>query len=91
MNARRPQGNRRSRQRRGPARDLWSVVPAPEAPEPIRPATEPTALITSLGAPPLRGHSSTAEYYLTAVVERAAAIASALAASVDLLAAPDDA
>jgi hypothetical protein len=61
-------------------------MPALNAPDPIRPAPEPTALINSLGSPPLRGHSSTAEYYLAAVVERAAALAAALAASAGLLA-----
>ena len=66
--------------------DMWRSVPLPAAPDPIKPATEPTALIESLGPPPLRNHSAPAEHYLRAVVERAALVATALAASADLLA-----
>jgi hypothetical protein len=62
-----------------------------EDPDPIKPAADPTALIDSLGPPPLRGHSSTAEYHLAAVIERAAAVATALAASAGLLAEDEDA
>jgi hypothetical protein len=80
-------GNRRPQAHgRNSSRDLWAAVPPPDTPEPIQPAPDPTALITSLGSPPLRGHSVTAEYYLTAIVERAAALATALAASAGLLA-----
>jgi len=82
---RRPQG-----QKRNPRRDLWSPVPVLDDPEPIKPAADPTALIDSLGPPPLRGHSSIAEYHLAAVIERAAAVATALAASAGLLAEDDD-
>jgi len=39
----------------------------------------------------LRGHASAADHYLAAVVERAAAVATALAASAGVLADPDDA
>ena len=83
---RRPQGG----QRRNPTAEFWRAVPPPDAPEPIRPASDPTALIDSLGVPPLRTHGGTAEHYLAAVVERAAAVAAALAASAGLLALPDD-
>jgi hypothetical protein len=89
-----PQRGRRNRrpqnQRRNPRRDLWSPTPALGEPEPIKPATDPTALIDSLGAPPLRGHSSVAEHHLSAVIERAAAVATALAASAGLLAEEED-
>jgi hypothetical protein len=61
-----------------------------DPPEPITPAADPTALIDSLGAPPLRGHSSIAEHHLAAVIERAAAVATALAASAGLLAEDED-
>src|SRR3954462_5362278 len=91
MNA--PSRGRRRRpqhQRRQPRRDLWSRSPKLEAPEPIKPAKDPTALIDSLGAPPLRGHSSVAEHPLAAVIERAANLAMALAASADLLANTED-
>lgn len=94
MNApRRGQQPRRRRpqsQKRGGAHDLWRPVPALPEPDPITPAAEPTALLDSLGSPPLRGNSSAAEYYLATVVERAAALATALAASAGLLAESDD-
>jgi hypothetical protein len=69
---------------------LWRQVPPADDPEPITLATDPAALIRSLGAPPLRGQGAAAEHYLTAVVERAAALATALAASAGLLAATDN-
>jgi hypothetical protein len=51
----------------------------------------PTALIESLGQPPLRGQGSAADHYVSAVIERAAAVATALAASGGVLASEDDA
>jgi hypothetical protein len=57
-----------------------------DAPDPIKPAADPTALIDSLGPPPLRGHSSTAEYHLAAVIEKAAGLATVLAIQAGLLA-----
>jgi len=93
MNAPRRRGgnrNRSSRPNRSPAADLWRTVPVPDAPEPIRRPADPAALIKSLGSPPLRGHATTAEHYLSAVVERASALAIALAASAGVLAESDD-
>ena len=58
-------------------------------PEPIIPAADPTALLRSLGDPPLQGQGAVAEHYLAAVVERAAGLATALAATAGLLADPD--
>ncbi|MEY2434048.1 MAG: hypothetical protein QOC92_3773 [Acidimicrobiaceae bacterium] len=89
-----PQRGQRPRRRpqthkRNTVRNLWSPAPALDDPEPIKPAANPTALIDSLGSPPLRGHSATAEYHLAAVIERSVALASALAASAGLLAAPE--
>ena len=51
---------------------------------------DPTALLRSLGDPPLQGQGAVAEHYLAAVVERAAGLATALAATAGLLAEPDD-
>ena len=93
-----PQGQgqpRRSSNRRrrssGPKRvDLWRPVPQLPDPEPIRPAEDPTALLRSLGDPPLLGQGAVAEHYLAAVVERAAGLATALAAAGGLLAEPDE-
>jgi hypothetical protein len=65
--------------------DLWR--PAAELPEaePIRRADDATALVRSLGDPPLPGNRLPAAHYLASVVERAAVLATALAASADLL------
>ena len=81
---------RSSQTRRQKARGLWSAVPAPDEPAPIIPAPDPSALIDSLGAPPLKGHSSVAEHYLAAVVERAATLATGLADVAGLLSETDD-
>ena len=69
--------------------DLWRPVPQLADPEPIVPAPDPTALLRSLGDPPLQGQGAVAEHYLAAVVERAAGLATALAVAAGLLA--DDA
>jgi hypothetical protein len=53
-------------------------------PDPVVPADDPTAMLRSLGPPPLAGQSD-ADRYLAAVVEKAAALATALAAQADLL------
>ena len=85
-----PRRNRSPANRRGVASprtetaDLWRPVPPPDSPDPIRPAPEPTALLASLGPPPLQGQAP--EHYLAAVIDRAAALATALAASAGLLA-----
>jgi hypothetical protein len=66
--------------------DLWQPVPALPDPEPIEPAADPRMLIRSLGDPPLAGQGVVAEHYLGAVVDRAAGLATALAAAAGLLA-----
>ncbi|HUP85416.1 MAG TPA: hypothetical protein VM143_07095 [Acidimicrobiales bacterium] len=82
-----PQRRRRSgaKGKGGASGDLWRAVPAVPAPEPIVPASRPSALIRSLGDPPLQGQGAVAEHYLAAVVERAAGLAAALAAAGGLL------
>lgn len=73
--------------------ELWRPVPQLPDPEPIFPASEPTAVLRSLGDPPLPGQGAVAQHYLAAVVERAAGLATALAAAAGLLgerAASDD-
>lgn len=86
---RQPQGRRRSRSR-AKAFDLWRPVVELPAPTPIAPANDPTAFLRSLGDPPLQGQGAAAEHYLAAVVERAAGLATALAATAGLLATPDE-
>lgn len=87
MSSRKRSGRRRGHKAK-PV-DIWRPVPQLPDPDPIRPASDPTALVRSLGDPPLPGQAAVAEHYLSAVIERAAVLASALAASADLLA-PDD-
>lgn len=80
------------RKRGGKAKpvDIWRPVPPLPDPLPIIPATDPTALLRSIGVPPLRGRSDVAEAYLLAVAERAAGLATALATAADLLESPPD-
>ena len=78
---------RRPRSQQGNApRGLWSHAPKLPDADPITPATNPTALIESLGPPPLVNQSIRAEHHFAAVVERAVAVATALAASAGVLA-----
>ncbi|MEO6121797.1 MAG: hypothetical protein ABIW46_06975 [Acidimicrobiales bacterium] len=63
---------------------FWAAVQAPPLPAVIVPAADPTALLRSLGPPPLPGHAS-ADRYLATVIERAAGLATALAAAAGLL------
>ena len=88
MSSRRQRGRVQSRPPR--PGDLWRPVPELAEPEPIEPAADPTALLRSLGEPPLQGQSGAAEHYLAAVVERAAALGTALAATAGLLATTED-
>jgi hypothetical protein len=85
---RRRRGKRRSQGSR-PA-DLWRQPPPLDDPEPIVPAKDPAAVVRSLGTPPLQGHGALVDYYLATVVERAAGVAAALAATADLLGSPGD-
>ncbi|MBW3615228.1 MAG: hypothetical protein KY439_07970 [Actinobacteria bacterium] len=84
-----PQGRRR-RSKKSKSVDLWRAVPPLGATEPIVPAGDPTAMLRSLGDPPLQGQGAVAQHYMAAVLERAAGLATALAASADLLAEPDE-
>jgi hypothetical protein len=85
----------RNRRRRGGGNkakrptDLWRPVPQLSSPAPIVPVPDPTALIRSLGDPPLQGQGAVAEHYLAAVVEWAAGLATALAVAAGLLADPE--
>ncbi len=58
-------------------------------PAPITPASDPTAVLSSLGDPPLQGQGAVAEHYMAAVIEKAAGLATALAASGGLLGGPE--
>ncbi len=69
--------------------DPWLVpAPLPDI-EQMPPPDNVAALLQSLGDPPLAGGGPLASYF-SAVVERAAAVATALALSAQLPAAPPD-
>jgi hypothetical protein len=80
---------RRPQQAVDRAQDMWRPVPRPPEPTPIVPSNDPTAVIRSLGHPPLPGQGTSAELYIATVVERASGLATALAASAGLLDTPD--
>jgi hypothetical protein len=86
---RRPQGQGGAGQPQGGGKvkpiDVWRPVPQLPDPEAIVPASDPTALLRSLGDPPLPGQGAVAQHYLAAGVERAAGMATALAAAAGLL------
>ena len=86
-------GGRRSGRRRKTSRkpavepaDFWgSADSLPDADASVRIATDPAAVVRSLGRPPLSGHHNIAEHYFVAVYERAVALSSALAAAGDMI------
>jgi len=82
------QGGQKS-QRRGQkitARTYWGGH-AGELPEPpvVRPSADPSAIVRSLGTPPLPGQQHAADEYFSAVYVRAVGLATALATAGDLL------
>jgi len=84
-----PQNRRPVRQTLPKPTDLWRPVPQLPEVEPIVAAQDPAVLLRSLGDPPLMNRSTVAGHYIATVIERSAGLASALAASADLLAVPD--
>ncbi|HEX6425349.1 MAG TPA: hypothetical protein VFZ79_17820 [Acidimicrobiales bacterium] len=69
--------------------DLWRPVPPLPEVEPIAPASDPTAMLRSLGDPP-PPMPGAAEIAMAQVIDRAAGLATALAAAGGLLAEPSD-
>ena len=78
---------RRSATRRAPA-DIWREAGPLRDVEPVTPSSDPTALVRSLGEPPLAGGEAVLLQYAT-VIERSASIAAALALSAGVLADDD--
>ncbi len=69
--------------------EFWRTPPKSAVPSPITPAADATALLRSLGRPPLPGQVS-ADRHVATVIERAAALATALAVAADLLVVEED-
>jgi hypothetical protein len=67
--------------------EFWRIAPKIAAPTRITPATDPTALVRSLGRPPL-DHPG-ADRYMASVAQRAAGLATALAVAADILSEPE--
>lgn len=89
-NGKQPGKGRQQRPAATPSLDIWRPVPELPAPTAVTPADDPTALIRSLGTPPLPGQAAVAGHYLAAVVERASGVATALAAAAGLFDQTDD-
>jgi hypothetical protein len=87
------QASRRRRRHGGKAKqkpvDLWRPVPPLPEVRPIAPASDPTALLRSLGDPP-PPMPGAAEIAIAQVIDRAAGLATALAAAGGLLATDTD-
>jgi hypothetical protein len=75
-----------ARRRPATGRDFWGTDETDAEPvAAIRATDDPTAMVNSLGPPPLHGHEIAGERYFEAVYERAVALAVALAAANGLL------
>lgn len=86
---RRKQGRRR-RSPKPKSTELWKPVAPLGDPAPIVPAPDATAVLTSLGGLQLPGQGTAPEHYVEAVVERAAGVATALAAAAGQLSSGQD-
>ncbi|MEZ5320865.1 MAG: hypothetical protein R2698_02060 [Microthrixaceae bacterium] len=72
-------------------RDFWgSHESVPDLVNDITPARDASAIVRSAGSPPLVGHEVISEHYFRAIYDRAAALATAVAAGSGLLAEDDD-
>lgn len=89
MSSRR-RGSRRKKKAVNPS-DFWGADVADIAPtEPIVIFDEPNAMVRSLGAPPLVGREELAGHYYEAVYDKAASLATALAAASGMLRTDDE-
>jgi hypothetical protein len=92
------QRRRKAQGRQGPSRgrkpattrDFWGTAYEDEPAALIRPSDDATAMIRSLGPPPLPGREIVSEHYFAAVYDKAASLAIALAAASGLLDTSDD-
>ena len=65
--------------------ELWKSHPEPPDVELVAPASDPGAVIRSLGTPPLTGQAAVADQYLELAARKSAATATALAKAAGLL------
>ena len=79
--------NSGSRRKAAPRRDFWDggVDPGDEAVVLIRPLDDPSAMVRSLGPPPLPGRETIAEQFFALAYDKAARRAVALAAAFGLM------
>ncbi|MDQ1383166.1 MAG: hypothetical protein QOG65_545 [Actinomycetota bacterium] len=83
---RRASGRSNPRRKAAPRRDFWDGVDASEEPVTlIRAAEDASAMIRSLGPPPLPGRETIAERYLALAFDKASRRAVALAAASGLM------
>ena len=68
--------------------DFWGSADKLPAVEEVTVSTDPSAVVRSLGRPPLSGHEAVSEYYLRAVYDNTAKLAEVLATAGDLLESP---
>jgi len=64
---------------------FWGREAALDPARPVAPSPDPTAMVRSLGPPPLGVLAGPGEHYLSAAYDKAAGVAVALAAAGDLL------
>ncbi len=74
---------KRSSQRTELGVAFWGAEPERE-PGPIQVSADPSAMIRSLGPPPLKGHEVAAEYTFRLIFDKAAGLAATLAAAAEL-------
>lgn len=83
-------GNARPNSRTAPPAEFWRAAPEPPEPPDIVPSKDPTALLRSMGMPPLPGQKEASMVTIGQVVLGAQRAAVALAAAADLLDLPGD-
>ena len=83
---RRSTSAKRKRKAKGTSRRFWGdTTPEPSTEAALRVTPDPTAVVRSLGIPPLPGQEHASGLYFQAVYERAVRMAAALAAAGDLI------
>ncbi len=84
---RRRRSGQKKKNKQASAIEFWGTdVPEDDELHTFRALDDPTPLVRSLGPPPLPGQEQVAVHYFTAVYDKAAALANALAATAGLLA-----